>query len=310
MLKKTRCDGTQIKDLPPFTVLMPFVMSTRTGSTIFFEQEIDITEAQKRLKEINRELIKKREIVTLFDLVLCATVRAVALRPKVNRFISGKRFYQRNQIVFNFVAKRELSDEGEEVNVKIPFDPFDTIFTVARKVHAYVRTAISDDGMDDDRVVKTMAALPHFVKSLVAWTLEFLDRHNMMPSDLIESDPCYCSVFLANIGAFSRDTPFHHLYERGNCPIFIAMGGVTAQNRLEADGSVAERKLLRLRYSFDDRTVDGLYMCKALDYIRSFIEDPSKLETPPEISAALLAELNLRPASAELNLRPASAEPS
>jgi hypothetical protein len=308
MLKKSRCDGTLIENLPAFTILMPFVMPTRTGSAIFFEQEIDVTETQKRIKEINRELIKRREIVTLFDVVLAATVRGVALRPKVNRFISGKRFYQRNQIVFNFVAKKELSDEGEEVNVKIPFEPGETLFTVASKVHSYVKKAVSDEGMDNDKVVKTLAALPHFVKSFVAWALEFLDRHNMMPADMIESDPCYCSVFLANVGSFGLDTPFHHLYERGNCPIFIAMGGVKVQNRLEADGSVSERKMLRLRYSFDDRIVDGVYMAKALGYISKFVEDVSLLEVPPELSQDLLAELNLRPASAELNLRPASDE--
>jgi hypothetical protein len=296
MLKKTRCDGTPIRDLPPFTVLMPFVMPTRSASVIFFEQEIDVTEAQKRIKAINRELIKRREIVTLFDVVLCATVRGVALRPKVNRFISGKRFYQRNQIVFNFVAKKELSDEGEEVNVKIPFEPGETLYTIAPKVHRYVRKAISDEGMDNDKVVKALARLPHFVKSSVAWGLEWLDRHNLMPSDMIESDPCFCSVFLANVGSFGLETPpFHHLYDRGNCPIFIAVGGVKAQNRLEGDGSVTERKLLRLRYSFDDRVVDGVYMAKALDYIRRFVEDPGLLESPPELAPAILAELNLRP---------------
>jgi hypothetical protein len=296
MLKKTRCDGTLIKGLPPFTILMPFVMPTRSASVIFFDQEIDVTEAQKRIKAINRELIKRREIVTLFDVVLCATVRGVALRPKVNRFISGKRFYQRNQIVFNFVAKKELSDEGEEVNVKIPFEPGETLYTIAPKVHGYVRQAISDEGMDNDKVVKILARLPHFVKRFVAWSLEWLDGHNMMPSDMVESDPCFCSVFLANVGSFGLETPpFHHLYDRGNCPIFIAVGGVRAQNRLEADGTIVERKLLRLRYSFDDRVVDGVYMAKALDYIRRFVESPELLEAPPELGPAILAELNLRP---------------
>jgi hypothetical protein len=295
MLRKTRCDGTLLEGLPPFTILMPFVMPTRSASVIFFDQEIDVTEAQKRIKAINRELIKRREIVTLFDVVLCAAVRGVALRPKVNRFISGKRFYQRNQIVFNFVAKKELSDEGEEVNVKIPFEPTETLYTIAPKVHAYVKKAISDEGMDNDKVVKALARLPHFVKRLVAWGLEWLDGHNMMPSDMIESDPCFCSIFLANVGSFGLDPPFHHLYDRGNCPIFIAMGGVKTQNRLEGDGSVTERKTLRLRYSFDDRVVDGVYMGKALDYIRRFVEDPALLETPPELDQAILAELNLRP---------------
>jgi hypothetical protein len=299
MLKKTRCDGTLIRDLPAFTILMPFVMPTRAASVIFFDQEVDVTEAQKRLKEINRELIKRREIVTLFDVVLAAAARGVALRPKVNRFISGKRFYQRNQIVFNFVAKKELSDEGEEVNVKIPFEPGETLYEVARKVHAYVKKAISDEGMDNDKVVKTLARMPHFVKCFVAWALEFLDRHNMMPSDMIESDPCYCSVFLANVGSFGLDTPFHHLYDRGNCPIFIAMGRVRAENRLEADGTVSERKLLRLRYSFDDRVADGVYMGKALDYIKGFVEKPGELETPLALDPKILAELNLRPPSGE-----------
>jgi 2-oxoacid dehydrogenases acyltransferase (catalytic domain) len=237
--------------------------------------------------------------VTLFEVVICAAVRAIALRPRVNRFISGKRFYQRNQIVFNFVAKKELSDEGEEVNVKIPFEPAETLLTVARRVNSYVRKAISDEGMANDRVVKVLARLPHSVKSFVAWGLEWLDRHNLMPSGMIESDPCFCSVFLANVGSFGLDTPFHHLYERGNCPIFMAMGRVKVQNRIEADGSVSERKLLRLRYSFDDRVTDGVYMGKTLNLIRSFIEDPSPLETAPELDPALLAELHLRPAADE-----------
>ena len=106
MLKKTRCDGTLIRDLPPFTLLLPFVMPTRTGSMIYFEQELDVTETLRRVKSINRVLVKRREILTLFDVVICAAVRSVAMRPKVNRFISGNRFYQRNQIVFNFVAKK------------------------------------------------------------------------------------------------------------------------------------------------------------------------------------------------------------
>jgi hypothetical protein len=300
MLKKNRCDGTPIRNLPPFTVLMPFVMPTRAASVIFFDQEIDVTETQKRIKEINRELIKRREIVTLFDVVLAATARGVALRPKVNRFISGKRFYQRNQIVFNFVAKKELSDEGEEVNVKVPFEPTESLYEVARKVHSYVKRAISEEGMDNDRVVKALGRMPHLVKCFVAWSLEFLDRHNMMPADMIESDPCYCSVFLANVGSFGLDTPFHHLYDRGNCPIFIAMGKVKAENRLESDGSVTERRVLRLRYSFDDRVADGVYMGKALDYIKSFVENPRELESALELDPKLLAELKLRPAKAGL----------
>jgi hypothetical protein len=300
MLKKTRCDGTLIRDLPPFTILMPYVMPTRTGSMIYYEQELEVTRTLARIKAANRELVKKREILTLFDVVICAAVRAVAMRPRANRFISGGRFYQRNQIAVNFVAKKELTDEGEEVNVKIPFEPFETLETVARKVKRYVRKAVSESGMDNDQVVKTLVRFPHFVLRIVAKSLLWLDAHNLMPADMIESDPCFCSIFLTNVGSFGLETPpYHHLYERGNCPIFIAMGKVRTQNRLEADGSVTERKILVLRYSFDDRIADGTYMGRTLDLVKKYVEDAEALVSPPIIDPAVVAGLKLRPPSPE-----------
>jgi hypothetical protein len=295
MLMKKRCDGTLIRDLPPFTILMPYVMPTRTGSMIYYEQELDVTRTLAQVKTVNRELIKRREILTLFDVVICAAVRAVAMRPRANRFIAGGRFYQRNQIAVNFVAKKELTDEGEEVNVKIPFEPFETLETVAQKVKRYVRKAVSASGMDNDQVVKTLVRFPHFVLRIVARSLLWLDAHNLMPADMIESDPCFSSIFLTNVGSFGLETPpYHHLFERGNCPIFIAMGKVRTQNRLEADGSIVERKTLILRYSFDDRIADGTYMGRTLDLVKKFVEDAEALVAPPLIDPAIIAELKLR----------------
>ncbi len=115
-----------------------------------------------------------------------------------------------------------------------------------------------------------------------------------MPADMIESDPCFCSIFLTNVGSFGLDSPFHHLYERGNCPIFLSVGKVTAKNRLEADGSVSERKTLCLRYSFDDRIADGTYMGKTLELMRRLIEEPESLAERPELDPAHVAQLMLK----------------
>jgi hypothetical protein len=295
MLKKTRCDGSLISGLPPFTILMPYVMPDKTGSMIYYEQDIDVTETLRHIKKVNREFIKRGKILTLFDVVICAAVRTLAMRPNANRFISGSRFYQRNQIVFNFVAKKELTDSGREVNVKIPFDPYDTLETVAEKVKTYVKKAVSDDGLDNDRVVRTLVKFPHFILRIVAKALLWLDRHNLMPADMIESDPCFSSVFLTNVGSFGLNTPFHHLFERGNCPIFIAMGKTKTVRELEADGSVTERQRLVLRYSFDDRVADGTYMGRTLQMVQSFIESPGVLDDRPLLDPKLLAELKLRP---------------
>ncbi len=67
-------------------------MPNKSGSTILYEQDFDVTGTMEVIRGVNRELIKDREIMPLFGVVICATVRAVAQRPKLNRFISGYRF--------------------------------------------------------------------------------------------------------------------------------------------------------------------------------------------------------------------------
>jgi hypothetical protein len=97
------------------------------------------------------------------------------------------------------------------------------------------------------------------------------------------------------VGSFGLDAPFHHLFERGNCPIFMAVGNVRPSMELDASGQPVERKRLMIRYSFDDRIADGVYLGKALGLFRDFVEHPEKLSAPPELSPELLAELKLLP---------------
>jgi hypothetical protein len=294
MLKKTRFDGTLLTDIPPFTLLLPYLMPRKTGATIYFEQDVDVSGTLDYMKTINRELIKKREIVTLFEVVLAAAARTLALRPRVNRFISGNRYYQRNQIVFNFVAKKELTDDGQEVNVKIAFEPEDTLVDVARKAKREIRKAVSEDGAENEKVVASLMKLPSWLLKLAVRAMNWLDDHNLMARSLIESDPMWCSVFLTNVGSFNLDAPYHHLFDRGNCPIFLAVGRVREVRMLGADGRIETKKMLYLRYSFDDRVAEGVYMAKTLTMLQDFVEHPEKLFDPPVITSDIRKELRLR----------------
>ena len=102
------------------------IMHGRNESAIYYEMQIDLTNTLKFREEYNRNRDEKDKI-TLFEIYLAALVRTAALRHKVNRFISGRRLWQRNQIIFSFVVKKEKTEEGEEVNAMIEFDPFDTL---------------------------------------------------------------------------------------------------------------------------------------------------------------------------------------
>ncbi len=281
--------------MPAFTRLMPYLMPDKKGSIIFFEQDLDVTETLKYMRNVNRELLKEGEILTLFGVVMCAAVRAIALRPRLNRFISGYRYWQRNQILFNFVGKKELTDDGKEVNVKIPFDPDETLVSMAKKMKRYVKDAISEGGASNEAIVEGLMMLPHSILKFVINAMSWLDQHNLMLRSFLESDPMWSSVFLANVGSFGLDAPYHHLFERGNCPIFMAIGNSRRVMEQSRDGLSVERKRLRIRYSFDDRIADGVYMGKALALVKNFVENPDLLSIPPELTPELLAELNLLP---------------
>ncbi|OHD23213.1 MAG: hypothetical protein A2Y38_24135 [Spirochaetes bacterium GWB1_59_5] len=294
MKKRQRFDGTMI-NVPSFSRMMLFIMPRKNDALVFFEQEIDVTDTLEYIHEVNRELIQKREVLTLFELILCAGVRTLVLRPRINRFVSDYRFYQRNRIEFSFVAKKEISDDGEEVTVKIPFSPYETLETVAIKAKHYIRTATSSDGVTTEKIVDFIDRLPNWAIKIVARGIDWLDAKKIYLGELIETDPMWCSVFFTNVGSFGLDAPFHHLYERGNCPLFVSVGKTRLVSVLGADGTVLQRKKITIKITCDERISEGVYMAKGLEIMKKLIEDPKALSQPPELNEAALSALALDP---------------
>ncbi len=293
MFTKKRCDGTYMKDLPHFTRIMPYLMPTRTESCIYFEQEFDVTRALEYVAAANAGAPSGEKRLTFFQLFLTAAVRTIALRPKLNRFVSGFRYYRRKRISFNFVAKRELTDEGSEINVTLNFSPLETLSTLPAKVGAYVSRVKKGSSTDADSLNAFLARLPRFALRAVIGTIKWLDYHNALPYSFIRGLPFYSTIFFTNVGSVGIDAPFHHNFEFGTCGLFVAIGKIGKARVAGPDGAVHERDTVKVTFSFDDRITDGIYCARAIDLLRSFIADPSALEKEPELSPELVAELAL-----------------
>lgn len=294
MFTKKRSDGTYIKDLPYFTRIVPYAMPTRTEAAIYFEQDFDVTRTLEYVKKANEGSAPGQKKLTLFQILLCATVRTIALRPKLNRFVAGLRYYQRNRIAFNFVAKRELTDGGEEINLTLDFSPFETLATLPPKVQAHVSRAKRGETNDSDQFNRLLAKLPRWVNKIVVRLLFWVDYQNGLPADFIKGMPFFATVFFTNVGSVGIDAPFHHNFEFGTCGLFIALGKIRKEVVLDAEGKAVTRDLVKVTFTYDDRIADGIYCGKGIDLLRSFVEDPALLETRPEISPELLAELGIK----------------
>lgn len=294
MLKKSRPDGTYLKRLPYFTQLVPYLMGSRTDSTIYFEQDFDVTHALEYVKEKNGGSGGNGRKLTFFQVFLCAGVRTLALRPKLNRFVSGYHYYQRNQISFNFVAKKELSDEGAEINITLAFSPDETLATLPEKVNAVITKGKSEAGNESDNVNAFLAKLPRWMIRVVIWALRCLDYHNMLPGSFIASMPFWASIFFTNVGSVGIDAPFHHNFNIGSCSLFIALGKIRREKSPCRDGTMEERARVKVTFTYDDRIADGIYCGRAIDMFRGLVENPEQLENPPQLSPEQRAELMLR----------------
>jgi hypothetical protein len=293
MFTKNRNDGTFIRDLPHFTRMLPYIMPKRSEACIYFEQDFDVTKTLEFVRAANASHPPGERKLTLFQVVLCATARTIALRPKLNRFIAGYRYYQRNRIVFNFVAKKELTDGGAEINVTLPFSPYETLSTLQPKVTAYVSRIKKGEATDADDVNALLARLPRFVNRLVFAALFFLDYHNALPFSFTKGLPFFSTVFFTNVGSVGIDAPFHHNFEFGTCGLFVAIGKIRKEMVRGADGKEEPRDKVKVTFTYDDRIADGIYCGKAIDLLRSLVENPTALERPPELSPEQLAELAL-----------------
>jgi hypothetical protein len=139
---------------------MPYLLPTRSESVIFFEQKIDVTRTLKYISEKRKSNNKVK--ISLFYLVMYSALRVIAQRPKLNRFISGFRHYQRNRISFNFIAKRSITDDGEEVNVTMSFSPLLTLENFCIKLHEYIMSLKTGSSTGSEKTNSFLSSLPRF----------------------------------------------------------------------------------------------------------------------------------------------------
>ncbi|MHA1122632.1 MAG: 2-oxo acid dehydrogenase subunit E2 [Candidatus Heimdallarchaeota archaeon] len=101
-----------------FRELEFYIMKKRHESVIYADMQVDLTNTFKFLEKHNKDK-KEDEKLTLFQIFLTAVVRTITLRPKVNRFVAGRRLWQRNRIILSFVVNKEKTEESEEINAMI-----------------------------------------------------------------------------------------------------------------------------------------------------------------------------------------------
>ena len=291
MLRKSRSDGTLLQDIPHFTQILPYLIPRRTDASIFFEQELDVSRTLEYIRGVNAE---RPGALSFFQVFLCAAARTIALRPQLNRFVSGYRYYQRNEILMGLVAKRQLTDEGQEFVVTLPMRPDETLSTLPPRVKDQLALVRQGAGGTSDDANVLLTKLPPLLLRAAVRAIVGLDSQNLLPESFIKSLPFWATAFITNVGSVGIDAPFHHHFNVGTCGLVLALGKIRRVPVLTEHGTVEQRDVVKVTFTFDSRIVDGIYCARAVDLFREFVEHPERLEDPPELTPALRAELMLK----------------
>ena len=118
---RDRKDGWYISGLDSVHVMMPYMFGDRTINEAVMGEVVDLTEVDRYLAAKNAQNPAFK--YTWFHVITAVVAKAILLRPKMNWFIAGGRYYERKQIEVAFNVKKKFSDDAEESMAKFVLDP-------------------------------------------------------------------------------------------------------------------------------------------------------------------------------------------
>ena len=264
-----RSDARLVTRLSTMRRFMPHVSPRRNDSLFYMMQDIEVEAALEFLDKRNRERPADRPL-TLFHLLLRACAQALYLRPGVNRFVKGGRLWQRDGEWITFSAKKKLEDGAPMITIKNRFHPAtETLEEMVDGVYDRLGAGRAGKQTTSDKEMNLMVRLPVFaIKGLMALARAG-DDLGLLPRKMIDADPLFTSIFLANLGSIHYPAGFHHLWEYGTASLFGVMGKVEP-------GANGRRKI-SMAWTYDERIEDGLYSYYTLELIRQHLEEPERL---------------------------------
>jgi len=273
-----RKDGRKLKSLDPLETLSPYIMVSRDDAQTFMADKFETTEADRYVRQKRRSGL---EGFGILHVILASYVRMVSQRPRINRFISGQKIYARQNIEVNMVVKKKLSADETETAIKVVFEQTDTAEDVYNRFESALSNAFAEGENELDGTARIIDSIPGLVKKFAIWFLKLLDYFGLAPYSLIKVSPFHGSMFITSLGSLGIPPIYHHLYNFGNVPVFLAFGAKRYENQIDDDARVIRKKFIDYTFVTDERICDGFYYASGLKLFRAYLARPSVLDIPP-----------------------------
>jgi hypothetical protein len=254
-------------------------MLERDDSQVFFKQDIILRGMDEYIDKKAQEGIR----LSYMNIIYAALVRIIAERPQLNRFAMNGTIYARNKIFVSLAIKKNLTDEGTETTIKLPFEGTENIFEIKEKLDKAIETnRDTANSNSTDALAGALSRIPNRIIRKIVKLLMWLDKHGIMPKAVIEASPFHTSVFLTNVGSLGIDSIYHHIYNFGTTSLFFAMGK-KKKSYVYDDDEIHEEKCITIAFVGDERICDGYYYANSFKMLSKYLKKPELLENNIEV---------------------------
>ena len=275
-----RRDGRWVREVTGLQCVMANLMPNRTDSEVCLSDKFDVTELVKYLDAKNASHPDFK--TTLFHCILVAVAKMIRERPFLNRFIQGRRTYERDEITLSFVAKRRFADGADEALMVLTAKDEDTLDTVSHRIVGDIRETRKSEHSTGgvDAAVDAFAKIPRLLLMFAIRVIRWLDFWGLVPRALTDGDPNYTTVLLSNLGSIKCPAVYHHLNNYGTNSIMVTIGTLHKEELIMEDGTKQVRDVVDFCATLDERIADGFYFARSLKLIRYIFAHPEMLDRP------------------------------
>ncbi len=267
-----RADGVLARNVSNTRRVMPYLMRGRNESAVYFKYECDLEKTDAFVRSWNQSNPSRR--IDVFHIAVWALADSIKKNPTVQRFVAGGRLYDRIGVWFSYAVKTKLEGGAPFVVVKRRFDLDESFGAMVEGMHAEQMKVTSGQASTVDRELGLLMKFPGFVRRILMAFVRGFDNLGMLPRWYIEKDPMYTSAFFANMASFGMPAVYHHLYEYGTAVIFCSVGRPTLQPGSPQSGP-DRRRTMKLKFTFDERSEDGLAAWFTIRRLKQIMEDPA-----------------------------------
>jgi len=271
-----RYDAKRIRDIDGMHFYMAYLMPKRCDAEVYINEKLDITELLKYINEKNATGERK---VTLFHCMIAAVARTVKMRPLLNRYISGKHYYMRNDISMGFTVKKQFTDHAEETLMIYHPKDNERLVDITDKLSPKVSEIKKENKSQSvDDILNIVKKLPKPIMHIFMALMRFMDNTGLMPKAFSSVDTNYVTVLLSNLGSIKCDAVYHHLNNFGTNGIVITIGEMHKEVVLNDENKLVARDVVNIGATLDERIADGFYFARSLKLIKYLFKNPELLD--------------------------------